>query len=75
MTCGETVAAQDWEATSKRTLVGTKLTPLQRVRMGVIAALFALSLALGIATSTRGVEAKMVCYQDPGRGMVCTRIP
>jgi hypothetical protein len=58
-----------------RILVGTKSTPSQRVKLGIVAALFALSLALGIATSTHGVEAKMVCYQDPGRGMVCTRIP
>jgi hypothetical protein len=58
-----------------RILVGTTPTPLQRAKLGIIAALFALSLVLGIATSTHGVEAKMVCYQDPGRGMVCTRIP
>ena len=53
--------------------VGTKPLLFQRVKMLIVAALLALSLALGFATTTQHVGAETrYCYQDPGLGRVCT---
>jgi len=53
----------------------------QRLKIAFVAALFALSLGLGVASTTQQVGAygtlpgpNTVCYQDPGMGMVCTKI-
>lgn len=53
--------------------VGTKPALHQRLKLAIVAALFMLSLSLGIATTTQHVGAETrYCYQDPGRGRVCT---
>jgi hypothetical protein len=49
----------------------TKSTPQQRVKLLIVAALLALSLGIGAATTAQRVDAKTVCYLDPGRGRVC----
>jgi hypothetical protein len=50
----------------------TKPAPLRRARLIIVAALLAISLGLGIATTEQRVNAATtVCYLDPGLGRVC----
>ncbi len=58
-----------------RTTVGSRTAPAQRFRLVIAAALVTLSLGLGAAMSAQPVGATTVCYKDPGRGIVCTKIP
>ncbi len=70
--CGESFAANYRKGTVMLATVGTKPALHQRVKLMIVAALLALSLMLGIATSAQRVDAKTVCYRDPGLGLVCT---
>jgi hypothetical protein len=58
-----------------QTLVRTTRGTAKSAKMLIAVALLALSLFLGFATSTHASQATLVCYQDPGHGRVCTRIP
>ncbi|MDQ6833173.1 MAG: hypothetical protein M3008_07225 [Chloroflexota bacterium] len=53
----------------------------QRLKIAFVAALFALALGLGVASTAQQAGAygtlpgpNTVCYQDPGLGKVCTKI-
>jgi hypothetical protein len=57
------------------TLARMSRTTAKSAKLLLAVAMLALSLFLGFAASSHGAQATLVCYQDPGHGRVCTRIP